>query len=75
MALSESATERAVRLLVDTDALKRGQQQDPFLEKDRSHLLHRGVTLDREKRKPRAICCTTVTWRGTPQWETESSCG
>lgn len=44
---SESVTQRAVRSLVDTEALRHVQQQDPFLQKVRLHLLHGEVNTDR----------------------------
>lgn len=46
---SESATERSVRLLVYTQALRREQQEDPFLERARSYLLHGEVSTNLEE--------------------------
>lgn len=48
--LAESATERAIRSLLHTEAPSHGQQQDPFLEKVRSHFLQREVSTDLEEK-------------------------
>lgn len=50
MALSESATELAMRSLVDTETLRGGQEQNSLLEKVRSHLLHREMSIDLEEK-------------------------
>lgn len=48
--LSQSVTERTVRSLVDTGALRGGQQYDPFLKKFGSRLLRGEVSANLEEK-------------------------